>query len=514
MSIILSLIALVASVFATSQADTAIQKATAFTEKAVQEQISYEEKIKEIVEQRIENLGGQNAVGGDTYYLSGSGVSATQTTIGLTKFGYTRPDGSYVKFLMSDFGDKGCGTVRPGNNSGKQEFVSFDGVTQNPDGSATLTGAIRGLERVSPYTASSTLRTSHSGGSILVISNTPPCFYQGYTNRNNVETIYKSWIFASTSANWPGYDSLPTSMSASTTALASVGYVNSVAVSGAPDSSPVTKGITEQATGAEAASSKADGTGNTTAPLGLTTSISSSSPVAGSSRVVVTQSTGYMNVNMIATSSTVADPNIIRFGQNIFFNGTTTPNTGTTTFNVPVDIDASVSNPVKFNGATLNFPATEPASTTVLAVGEGGTVNFYNVGDLFSYRATSTYQAGGVTGNQVIPHNLGRVPRFIEVHARSESDAATGGGITSSVGMATSTATTGQNVMAIGQDDGGGAISGITKTGSIVLLLDSAGTTDAEAVLAEMSATTVTLNWTANSGTPPDRNRYFILKIQ
>lgn len=60
---------------------------------------------------------------------------------------------------------------------------------------------------------------------------------------------------------------LATPTSSATTSAANVDYVNSVAFAGAPDSSQTVKGISEVALDSELASGKADGTGNTTAPL-------------------------------------------------------------------------------------------------------------------------------------------------------------------------------------------------------------------------------------------------------
>src|SRR3990167_8549600 len=94
--------------------------------------------ITPTVPSTIQELGVQNPVGGEVYYLSGSGISASATSIGLTKFGYTQPNGTYAKFSMVNFGDFGCVTIQPGNTSGKQEFVSFTGLTQNSGDTATL----------------------------------------------------------------------------------------------------------------------------------------------------------------------------------------------------------------------------------------------------------------------------------------------------------------------------------------------------------------------------------------
>lgn len=135
-------------------------------------------------------LGSIYQVAGKTYFLFGGGIASTDSSITLTSF--KLPVSSY-NLTMSDFGTIGYLTIEPGNAS-RQEFVSFTGITQNSDGSATVTGVSRGLSFVTPYTASTTLQKSHSGGSAVVISN-PPQLYAEFANKNNDETITGQWTF-------------------------------------------------------------------------------------------------------------------------------------------------------------------------------------------------------------------------------------------------------------------------------------------------------------------------------
>lgn len=207
----------------------------------------------QVQESRTEPLGGNNAVGGKVYYLSGSGISASQTTLTLTNFDIA---GGTQNLTMTDFGDLGCGTVEPGHTS-RQEFVSFTGVTQNADGTAQLTGVTRGLAPIPPYTASTTLQDSHAGGSTFVISNSPPCFYEGYANLTQTESILGLWTYSSTTP--PKYDYNPSFASSASTTLASIGFVASTSYSGTVDASETVKGIVELATGLEAASSTSSG---------------------------------------------------------------------------------------------------------------------------------------------------------------------------------------------------------------------------------------------------------------
>ena len=232
-------------------------------------------------------LGAQLAVGGELYYLSGSGIGSSDTTMNLTKFGYTKPDGTYQTFTMTNFGTLGCGTVQPGTIK-KQEFISFTGITQNSDGTAQLTGLSRGLERFSPYSASTTLRTAHAGGSQFVISNSPPCFYENYTSKNNAETISAKWTFGI----------LPESSTNATTSTQFVtkGLLDNTVLQGASTSTETNGGIVELATQTEMASSTDYGADK---PLVLQAKNATSSCQIADKYAVITQIDGKIDSNCI-----------------------------------------------------------------------------------------------------------------------------------------------------------------------------------------------------------------------
>ena len=97
--------------------------------------------------------------------LAGAGASIGDTSIILTSL--TQNDGTLL--TMADFGTKGNATIEPNNNA-YEEAITFSGVTQNANGTATLTGVKTRLT-VSPYTETSGLAITHAGGTTLVISN-------------------------------------------------------------------------------------------------------------------------------------------------------------------------------------------------------------------------------------------------------------------------------------------------------------------------------------------------------
>lgn len=135
-------------------------------------------------------------VQGRDYYLYGSGISPTATTIKMRSF--LLPN-SLEPITMAMFGGSlGYMTLDP-EQPLLEENISFTGITQNPDGTAVLTGVTRGLRLIDPYTADVNLRQRHIGGAIIRITNSVG-FYSDFTNKYNDERIQdgSQWIFPGT----------------------------------------------------------------------------------------------------------------------------------------------------------------------------------------------------------------------------------------------------------------------------------------------------------------------------
>lgn len=129
-----------------------------------------------------------------SYALSGNGVAASATSITVSNF--TLSDGTNI--TMSMFGDTGYATLEPG--TAREENISFTGVTQNANSTATLTGVTRGLGFTSPYTEDASLKQGHGGNTPLVISNSAP-FYNELSGKDNDETITGKWTFETVPAS-------------------------------------------------------------------------------------------------------------------------------------------------------------------------------------------------------------------------------------------------------------------------------------------------------------------------
>ncbi len=186
------------------------------------------------------------------FSLAGAGAVAAATSVILKSF--KTIDG--VALTMTNFGVIGYGTLEPGNGT-LEEQISFSGVTQNANGTATLTG-VKSVLFIAPYTESSGLAKTHAGNTTFIISNTAG-YYDKLTSKLDDETITGDWNFQTVSPVTADVTS------SDTTRAANVAYVNSVVTSGAPNASTTTKGLVQEATVAQINSGT--GSGSTGAKL-------------------------------------------------------------------------------------------------------------------------------------------------------------------------------------------------------------------------------------------------------
>lgn len=314
-------------------------------------------------------------------YLYGSGISSSDTSIKLTSLVTPTGDPIITNQLIGGVSNVFYGTLEP--NTTRKETVSCTTVTQNSDNTAILSGCTRGLLFTYPYTASSSLAFSHSGGSRFVLSNSPQ--------------LYQDII----------------------------DYVNNATSSGAVDASLTAKGIVEVATGTEAASNKAIGSGNTSAPLALTTAISTSTAPSSGNYVVVTKSTGKIDNAFLdsTATATLATSTIIgaypawQIGKNMYV----ASSTGTSTWSVPNGITKVYVRLVGGGGnggaATCNNVATTysggsgggggyaekmanltGSSTVTIFVGSAAQESSFGYGSSFFFKALGGSSGSGGTG--------------------------------------------------------------------------------------------------------------------
>lgn len=150
-----------------------------------------------------------------------TGISTTATSITITPYPV---DLDNVKLTMTDFGAIGYATIDP-KISGYEEIISFTGITDNGDGSATLTGVVRSLGSKYPYTTTATGKI-HGSSAVVVFSDNPQLFSSLYD------------------------------------------YINTISIAGAPNATTLLQGLLELGTSAEVTAGTA--TGGTGAPLAVT----------------------------------------------------------------------------------------------------------------------------------------------------------------------------------------------------------------------------------------------------
>jgi len=482
-----------------------ILEANVEIENLKQRQTDYGKQITELISSYVSSqnedavLGATNVLptAGHTYTLFSSGVSSSASSIILSSL--TLPQ-TGQKIVDSDLSTTFYLTLEPGNRS-KQEIASCTTVVQNSNGTATLSGCTRGLSPIPPFTASTTLQFAHGGNSSVIFSD-PPQFHNQYTAKTNDEFVSGLWSFTTP----PIIEGTGFTAATTTSQVASRAYVNSVAAQGAATSTVTNGGIVELATGAEAAAGLPI---DLVKPLVLDTSISSSTRRDGdSNRVVVTNSSGFIDPTLIATSSSggatqlLLDIGTIRLGA------------ATTTVN---NLSATSSG-LKINGVYLNFPSTQPASSTSLTVDANGVV-------VFGAPSVSTGNAGqpaGTTGNQIITHNLGRAPQLIEIHFSGRLGATcTGGSINgefSGSGYSTSTLSGYSIYRNFGNGDGCSSKEWPNEQGAnssnIIFSTDAKGNTEVAASITAITTTTFTLNWSTNdsAGAASGTTRTFVWK--
>lgn len=133
------------------------------------------------------------------FTLAGSGVTSSATSIILKSFKLPEDNtGTETNITTTDIGTLAYGVLEP--NTAREETISFTTITQNADGTATLSGVTRGLDFVDTYATDSTRQFAHAGGTKFILSN-PAAFYANFANKNNDETIAETWTF--TTSDFP-----------------------------------------------------------------------------------------------------------------------------------------------------------------------------------------------------------------------------------------------------------------------------------------------------------------------
>lgn len=349
-------------------------------------------------------FGAFNPTGGGTYRLQSS-VGLSNTTITLSSL---KEPISNIPYTMTYLGSSvGYGTLDP--QSSRSEFVSFTGITQNSNGTAQLTGVTRGLTRTPAgnlCTASTTLTQAHSGQSIFILSDSPCLFAEYYVLRNNA-TSTGILVFSSTTPpryDQPGAQAGGTYIS-TTSELASIAYVNAIAVSGASNATESVKGISELATGLEQASSTI--LGSTGAGLVTQARYATDTPQTGCAAGYT--ATAGAGCSVIASLSGKIKQSWLDLTQAFTVSGAWIFNTAAATFNAGFLSNASstlsatttiaansvTNNALRLNGLAYAFPSSQTTNSFLKTDGSG-TLTWASPGGLII--ATST-KSRNITNN-------------------------------------------------------------------------------------------------------------------
>lgn len=170
-----------------------------------------------------------------SFALAGAGAIIGATSITLKSFAGI--DGAPL--VMANFGSVGYGTLEPGNGE-LEEQISFTGVVQNANGTATLTG-IKNVLFIYPYTETSGLAKTHAGSTEFVLSNTS-AFYAQFIAKNNDGIVTETITFEN--PNYPRMDSA-TPPPVDDEQLATKKYVDDVAIAGSPLATDSVYGISK-----------------------------------------------------------------------------------------------------------------------------------------------------------------------------------------------------------------------------------------------------------------------------
>lgn len=190
------------------------------------------------------------------FSLAGAGVAIGDSSVVLSSF--KQIDGT-TNIVMTDLGTIAFATVEPGNGV-QEEQISFTGVTQNANGTATLTG-VKHVAFSTPYTQTANFATTHAGGSQLVLANTSG-FYEEFPAIPDTATITGVWTFDSTTGRPRLSSDVDTAV---LTEFVDFGQLSRQAIAGAANASTVAKGIVQLAVGTQVAAGTS--TGSTGASL-------------------------------------------------------------------------------------------------------------------------------------------------------------------------------------------------------------------------------------------------------
>lgn len=420
---------------------------------------------------QVTTYGSFTPIGLNQTTLSGAGITSTANTIQLTSF--LTPDGRPV--TMSMVGVIGYGVLEP--QTSKIEDVTFSGITQNSNGTATLTGVTRGNDFVFPYAASSSLAKAHAGGSYFIISNTAGFYGQQFLLANQISSSTAGIVYSSTTP--PYYDEPGAQASGSyistTSELASVAYVNSTVLSGAANATIAVKGIVQIATARQVASSTI--LGSTGAALVVAASSSTDTPQMGCA--IGFASTAGAGCNIVADLTGHLKQAWIDLTAAFTFSGLLTSSGGFTATATTTLAGSNVnSNAIKINTVPYSFPSSQGNANASLVNDGSGNLSWGSPAvRIFSTTTATSTGSGGSSSSTIlafpVPANTLGTAGTIVCHMGVNYATASGAKIWVDIAYGTASTTV------LYSNTSGGTV---TTAGVMDISLAGAGTTGSQSV--------------------------------
>lgn len=430
------------------------------------------------------------------FLLYGNGAVIGDTQLILSSF--KDIDGN----LLTMQGTVMTGTVEPSSGS-QEEQIIFTGVTQNSNGTATLTG-VSSVAFASPYTTTSGFKKSHAGNTTFVLSDTA-YLYSQYASLANTQTFTGSNTFSISPI-------IPTVASTATTQAASVGYVNSVAIAGGAKASNTVFGITQLSVAPATAS----------VPIAVGTN-DPRIATASQSLALAGDGGAPSNINTYVTQQgfqVATESYSLTSGSSTAYTIAFSPSTSGLGYTTGEMIKfkthtASGSSPTinkDSNGAKSIYKVTS-SGTTALAVGDLGTnqmcIAEYDGGayQLISPIAPTPYLSVGMkngtvqydmstaSGTKTIAHGLGVVPKIVKL----QGSWVVGGFLVMSNGS--------YNGSTMASNSSSGVNSGYSDASTSYILNFNSNSGNSQTATIAADVTNITLTWT-KTGSPTGNTNY------